>query len=367
MSLLNQVLRDLDKRNPGELGRLRIPAQVKPLPPAAPSTSASKWIVGGVMLALVVATLAWLATRERHGAPQVQGAALFVVPPRPRVTPDADVVAQALEVERQAAAAASSRESNGRLSSPAISPQTAVAPAARKPEPAVSPDMKPAPKAAPSPQEASGSIKGAPLSHFDDADDTKGKVDITRKNANDEAETRRAVNMMERGQRAEAEAALRQVLAAEPGYQPARSALFRLLAGANRQEEAASLLAEGLRLNDSNTQWAMNLARLQAERDDNASAWETLQRTLPYARLQPDYRAFCGTVLQRLNRPAEAIDHYRAALRARPDEGRWWVGLGLALEADNKPTEARDAFMRAQGTGSLPPELATYVEGKLKK
>ena len=39
-----------------------------------------------------------------------------------------------------------------------------------------------------------------------------------------------------------------------------------------------------------------------------------------------------STVLQRLNRSREAVEHYQAALRLNPAEGRWWVGLGIALE-----------------------------------
>lgn len=366
MSLLNQVLRDLDKRKAGEIERLRIPAHVRPLPAAVPARKHSTWLaVGTAAVAVFLLLFGWMATRNRHDVPapvQVSGP---VAPPH-RVT-DADPVAQALESERQSAATNAARDFNDMLSRPAAPPQPDASAGVHKTEPPLASEPRPAVKPAPSPQEASGTIKGAPLTQFGDVDDAKGKVDITRKGASSEAETRRAVNLMERGQRAEAEAALRQILVTDPGYQPARSALFRLFAGTGRQEEAMALLSEGLRLNASNTQWAMNLARLQAELGDNASAWETLQRTLPYARLQPDYRAFCGTILQRLNRPAEAVDHYRAALRARSDEGRWWVGLGLALEADNKPAEARDAFIHAQSTGSLPPELATYVEEKLKK
>lgn len=360
MSLLNQVLRDLDRRNASELERLRIPANVKPLPPTVVAPSKSKWIaVGAAAGAVLFAILAWvLVPRDSSPAPTQ---AVAPAAPRQQITPDADIVAQVLETERQNA-----REANGKLPESVVVQQMPPTVVVRKLVPESTAQAEPKPES--SPQEASGSIRGTPLAEMAAGErDTKSKLEITPKGATSESETRRAVNMMERGLQSEPEVLLRQVLGTEPTYQPARTALFRLLAGMGRQEEAAALLADGLRLSAANAQWAMNLARLQAERDDYAGAWETLQRSLPYARLQADYRAFCGTVLTRLNRPSDAIDHYRNALRIKPDEGRWWVGLGLALEADGKAPEARDAFLRAQTTGSLPPDLATFVEGKLKR
>jgi MSHA biogenesis protein MshN len=110
----------------------------------------------------------------------------------------------------------------------------------------------------------------------------------------------------------------------------------------------------------------MNAARLQVDANDHAGAWQTLQRGLPAALNQADYRAFCGTVLSRLKRHGEAADHYRAAVTASPGEGRWWFGLAMALEDDGKPAESRTAFARAQASGTLPAELSAYVDSKLK-
>ena len=43
------------------------------------------------------------------------------------------------------------------------------------------------------------------------------------------------------------------------------------------------------------------------------------------------------------------------------------MGLGIALEGDGRPAEARDAFQRARATGALSAELDRFVEQRLRQ
>jgi MSHA biogenesis protein MshN len=138
----------------------------------------------------------------------------------------------------------------------------------------------------------------------------------------------------------------------------------RELLAQGKRAEAEQYLKQALARMPSQTEAAMTLARLQVDRGDLGGAWDTLQRSLPFAQQQATYHAFCGTVLQRLNRSREAVDHYQAALRLNPAEGRWWVGLGIALEGTGKAVEAREAFQRGRAAGNLPPEMAAFAEQK---
>jgi MSHA biogenesis protein MshN len=362
MSLLNKVLRDLDARHASDLERQRVPAYVKPLPPEAPgSISMPKVLLAATVVLLLIALVGWSLFGNSSGQlvqlPSSTPAVAVTSAPPPQPEPPAASSQHELKLDM----------------SEAFVKNPVSAPRAVKERPPVIAE----PKAAASETAAmavaetkpSGSIKGLPLKDFSPpADDKTGKVIVSPQlGVHNDADYRRAVSLIERGMKTEAEAQLRDILSTDPSYHAARQSLFNLLAANGREDDAATLLVEGLRLNPTNTQWAMNLARLQVERNDNAAAWETLQRSLPYANSQGNYRAFCGTVLQRLNRYGEAEEHYRAALRINPTEGRWWVGFALTLEADNKSTESREAFSRAQATGTLPPDLVAFVEGKLKK
>jgi MSHA biogenesis protein MshN len=106
---------------------------------------------------------------------------------------------------------------------------------------------------------------------------------------------------------------------------------------------------------------------LQTERGDLPAAASTLQTTLPAAADKAEYRALYAAVLQRAGRHAEATEHYAAALKLTPGNGVWWMGLGISLEAEGRIAEARQAFQSARAGGNLAPELAAYVEQRLRE
>jgi MSHA biogenesis protein MshN len=60
------------------------------------------------------------------------------------------------------------------------------------------------------------------------------------------------------------------------------------------------------------------------------------------------------------------VKNYQVALAARPQEGRWWVGLGISLETQQDGGAARDAYRRALDTGRLTSSLARYAEDRLR-
>ena len=79
-----------------------------------------------------------------------------------------------------------------------------------------------------------------------------------------------------------------------------------------------------------------------------------------------DFQGFAGALLNRAGRAAEAVDRYQTATRLSPGDGRWWAGLGIALEATGRPTEARDAYLKARGLPGLTPDLMQLVEQRLR-
>lgn len=181
-----------------------------------------------------------------------------------------------------------------------------------------------------------------------------------------ESDYRKALAKLEQGRIAEAMEGLRHALWQDPLHGPSRQVLVRLLLDAKRPDEAALVLQEGLPGQPGQIGWAMTLARLQVDRGDLAGAAQTLDHTLPAAAGNADYQGFMAHVLQRLGRNSEAAEHYQAATRLAPGDGRWWLGLGLVLEADGRSAEARAALLRAKSAANLSAELAALVEQKLR-
>lgn len=180
-------------------------------------------------------------------------------------------------------------------------------------------------------------------------------------------EFRRASGLLHQGRTGEALAGYEAALRLDAGHDAARQALIGMLLENQRGADAEKVLQGGLEHTPEHGGFAMLLARLQVERDAAQAALDTLLKFLPHNGQQADYRAFVAALLQRLNRHQEAVEHYRAALQLAPDSGIWLMGLGISLQALQRNEEARDAFQRALESRVLSAELQAYVRQRLKE
>ncbi len=182
-----------------------------------------------------------------------------------------------------------------------------------------------------------------------------------------ENEYRKATLLMQQGRQDEAIGTLEQALQLDGHHTAARQALISLLLDAKRQDEAMGKAREGLKLDSAQTGLAMILARLQLEKGDLKPAIETLERSQMHATEKTDYQSFLAALLQRDNRNREAAELYLRVLQRAPQNGVWWMGLGISLQAESRFSEAQEAFSRAKASSNLSPELMAFVESRLKQ
>ena len=380
MSLINKMLRDLDKRHAPQ-GGTTLPAgglsrHMRPVPERM-IASDFFWRTMAMMMLFAVSWVAWL---------------VWQLMPRPIVT----------ELAYQS--------SRGKISAPADAApsrsESAPAPQAAAPGPAPSSSAPDSPGAqAPLPQRSdrvnvdmlrlatelttpiprrssrasrSGSkapvgaataVSARPALDGEPAA-VPGKIDRrsnTSSRSRAESEFRRAVNLVNQGRIAEGMDGFRRALEIDPGHDAARQTMVALLLEAKRVDEAAASLQEALALNTENTGFAMLLARIMVESNDIPTALFVLQRHAAPPDRNPDFHAFAAALFQRLDRHKEAIEQYQAALRLAPSAGIWWLGLGISFQAVEQPKEALEAFTRAKSSGNLAPDLLGFVEQRLRQ
>jgi MSHA biogenesis protein MshN len=400
MSLINQMLQDLDARRAAESMGSGLPNEVRPLPVARQT----RWplIAGaGILLAAVAGGAAWYLLNLR---------------PVQVTLPTMPLTSLPVPVPVAASALSSSLPSSMPASTPAPAAVSAVvsAPVAALPEPAIpaerEPDLrlttslllpdnwpsapvKPAAKAAtatviasnstpaaPAPRQetapltprstgagsVAGSVAANPPVHAASAVAIEKSTPSGSVSDRAEVEYRRAQSVLNQGRAAETLDILRQALRFNAAHLASRQLLLKLLIENKQMDDASAVLREGLALHPAQIAWAMSLARMQLDRGDLAGSWKILENSLPSASGSSDYQGFAAHVLQRLGRTREAIEYYQAATRLAPAEGRWWLGLGIALESDGRATDARDALLRARASGTLSPELIALVDQKLR-
>lgn len=182
---------------------------------------------------------------------------------------------------------------------------------------------------------------------------------------------RQALSNLQQGRVSEAQANLTQALESDPTNHEARQTLASLLLDNKRQHEAKVLLASGLSIAPEQNNFRIALARLQVEESDSAGALTTLEQGLAYGKNNPDFQSFLAAMLQRTERHEEAISHYIASLSLNPTSANsttnTLIGLGISLQAVDKLNDAKQAFTRAQKTSALSPELSIFVAQRLKQ
>lgn len=188
---------------------------------------------------------------------------------------------------------------------------------------------------------------------------------IDRADRGDEA-YREGVMAYQQGRLRDAVIQLQSSLRENPRHVQARQALLGIYMEYKRHDDAIILLRVGLEEMPSQAGWAMTLARIQVDRGQQTEAWATLEKYQVAGERNADYQGFAAVVLQNLGRPHEAVLRYRAALRLKPREGRWWFALGSALEADNQRPDAIEAYRQAQSLGGLTPAMNDVLLSKLR-
>jgi len=384
MSLINKMLRDLDKRHAGQ-GAETAPAgglsrHMRPVPQR---TLASDffWRTMAMMMLFAVGWVAWLVWQLTPPHPIVTD--LAYQSPRAKSAAPADVASPRSD---------SAREPQEPAAQPPAAPIPAPAPAAAQATPPqrtdkVNVDMlrlateltTPIPKrcsrasssrsGARAPAGAAKAVAAQPALAGDPAA-APGQID-RRSNTSSrnraESEFRRAVNLVNQGRIAEGMDGFRRALEIDPGHEAARQTLVALLLETKRVDEAAASLQEGLALNARNTGFAMLLARILVESNDIPAALIVLQRHAAPADRNPDFHAFAAALYQRLDRHQEAIEQYQTALGLAPSAGVWWLGLGISFQAVGRPKDALEAFTRAKSAGNLAPDLLGFVDQRLRQ
>lgn len=332
MSVINQVLQDLDRRgvavNVGEQTLASVPARSRRWP----------WLVGALVVTL---SAVWVIRSSASAPPLAPGVSAPVAASTPAPMNPKPAMARVVAPAASAVAA--------------VKVQAASSVEKAKVEPAKS-DV---PISVPSPSQQIVAPASLPA--------TLAPASGKKMNAQNQADAEyaRAVMLVEQGRNDEAQTALTTTLKLDNGHREARTLLARLLIQARRSTEAERLLQDGLSLHPDASADAMLLARLRVERGEVNAALETLLAGAPHAQQKPDYRAFMGTLAQRLGRHEEAVTDYQAALQLAPDSAGWWVGLGISLQAAGREAEAKTAYQRALALGTLTPEMQRFAEQRL--
>ncbi|HUT40214.1 MAG TPA: tetratricopeptide repeat protein [Gammaproteobacteria bacterium] len=339
MSLINDMLKDLDRRNyqPASAHAAALhPPGLAGMHLRNPLAGRDPMLAGAALLVAVV--LVAIAFSNTFRLQQMR-------------TPDSDPAKTTRILEIPVRAVVASTVAALQPAAPAQSaPDTIETPVTEQHE-----RKAQAPPAAP----ASGPASGED-GHFEV---TPRPLSPEQRLARDFQAAAAAVN---KGNAVEAERLLEDLLARDNSLHKARLLLAGLYVQQQRNSRAESVLASGLLHYPQHAPYASLYAQLLAAQARDSEAINALQGALPAAADDAAYHALLAGLYQRSGKADAAAGSYREALRLAPAHGEWWMGLGISSEQAGDAETAASAYRQALHY-PLGKALQQYVQLRLEQ
>ena len=336
MSLINQMLRDLEQRKPAA-GPSSQPLSIQL--PQQPIGSRSKW----VWLAVAALTITYIFYQDRieSPGPAVATQQPIIASPVPAKhqpidtqppAPQSQAAAVATEAEMPIAPA----EADGSEPSPAAAiPIASVSEKAAAP---AKPKPMPTPVANPK-QSASSAAETDTASLFRQAQDSASL--LMRKET------------------------LKDLLTLDPRHLPARNLMLQTLIKLNEAAELDAFAQESLDLFPSHLAFITARAHLQIQRKQFAAALAMLEQLDASQINDQTYLSLLAAVYQQQQHYQKSADLYQRLTQLQPDKAEHWLGLGIASENLHHSQSAISAYRQALAKNSLNRQVVDYINQRL--
>lgn len=158
---------------------------------------------------------------------------------------------------------------------------------------------------------------------------------------------------------------LREALQLDPRYLPARQKLLGILAREPSSLELKHFLDESLALFPDNLKFMTALAHYHVQQKNFAAALDTLERADYYTTDDSPYLALLAAAYQQQLQYAKALPIYQKLGRLQPEKAEHWLGLGICAEKLQQPAAAAQAYRQALAKNTLKQEVVDYIKQRL--
>ncbi len=209
----------------------------------------------------------------------------------------------------------------------------------------------------------SSQTKSAANNHF--VSQQNGSIIKLRTDLSMSDQYQQALQLSTEGHSHDAIRALTALLGKNPEYAAARESLASLLIARGETIQAEQVIKIGLQQRPFYPAYVQLKARILVNEGKIREALNLLQMAPPMLTTNPDYHAFIAGLYQRQGQPVFAEKLYEQLLAVQPNNATWWMGLGIALESMGKSTLAMEAYVKAGNSDHLSPELKIYAESRV--
>ncbi|GIU13883.1 MULTISPECIES: lipopolysaccharide assembly protein LapB [unclassified Shewanella] len=174
-----------------------------------------------------------------------------------------------------------------------------------------------------------------------------------------------ATDAQQQGMHSDALAYYETALMYNPALHQARRQVAALYYGQSKLAKAAKVLEQGQLLFPQEYEFSLLLARVQQAGGQSEQALKSLAMIPDSSDLAIKKWHQQSDLAQKQKDFPTAEQSFRQLAKHEPLQGRWWMGLAYALDAQQKYTEAKSAYNQALSQGNLSAQAKVYVDNRL--
>jgi len=165
-------------------------------------------------------------------------------------------------------------------------------------------------------------------------------------------------------QLSKAEQLFEEVLIIEPEQHQARKKLAALWFGRKAFNDAINLLSQGIALAPNNSEFRSMVANIFLQQGNLTQAYKSLR---PLADLQQQtYQLLIANISQQLSEYDAAIKAYKILLAMQPGNSRWHLGLAIVYDKNSQFVLAVDEYGLALENSSLSSDSSQFANQRIQ-
>ncbi|MBA6304733.1 lipopolysaccharide assembly protein LapB [Colwellia sp. MB02u-14] len=199
---------------------------------------------------------------------------------------------------------------------------------------------------------------------------TKSTLKISRKELSPDALAKqkliRAEQALANKDIAKAESLFEDVLLVIPEHKSARKQLAALWFGRQAYSDALNLLSQGINLSPNDSEFRLMKARIYLKKNRIRQAFTTLNN-IPNVNdvINVEYQSLRATMAQQLNEFSFSAEAYQILVSIEPSSSRWWLGLGVALDSNSEFEQASFAYKTALNKNGLSGSAENFARQRI--
>lgn len=161
-----------------------------------------------------------------------------------------------------------------------------------------------------------------------------------------------------------AEKLLEEVVIIKPNDSQTRKKLAALWFGRQAYQDAINLLSQGIALNGKNSSLRQMKARIHLKRGQITAALNTMK---PLAQLKDEqYQIMLANIAQQAQQNNLAIGAYQILITMQPDAGRWYLGLAVLHDKSSQFILASVAYKQALTKNDLSVASVNFIQQRIQ-